>query len=341
MIDCPDSTEQGKSPYRETSFRSDAIPKQAPLNDPGAFARALEGLNTLERLPTGSYAGLDIDVNPEVVESFQGRAAGEMRLAGPPWNHEAKPSNLIKTRWHMLLLFAGGLADRFVFGIFAFSCLGSLFFLILYGMEPLLAARFTAWPLFWLIGLHLFFRHPFTWYLERHPEVMVRDLGCGFFRTTGKIKFRTYWGKETFEAPFIEFDPYITYHVHPNGPVDNKLILRHRYSGHQTEVATVPDSRKHELYADWDQLQRYMDVSKPLPDIPALEAYRSLDPTTAAYDAAGKRGRPADYWVKLDLEWWKREGYPAHMKQIRDFPWGSLEDKMEQSVPNLREAAMV
>ncbi|MEQ5833990.1 hypothetical protein [Marinobacter sp. NFXS9] len=169
---------------------------------------------------------------------------------------------------------------------------------------------------------------------------MVRDLGCGFFRTTGKIKFRTYWGKETFEAPFIEFDPYITYHVQPNGPVENKLILRHRYSGHQTEVATVPDSRRHELYADWDQLQRYMDVSQPLPDIPALEAYRSLDPTTAAYDAAGKRGRPADYWVKLDLDWWKREGYPEHMKKIAEFPWDSLEDKMEDSVPNLREAAM-
>ncbi|MGP4845006.1 hypothetical protein ACTXGQ_12805 [Marinobacter sp. 1Y8] len=339
MSECTDSAEQGESPYRAATFRSDAIPQQAPLQDPGAFARALEGLNTVERLPTGSYAGLNIDVNPEVVENFQKRAAGEMRLAGPQWNHESKPKNLIKTRWQILLLFAGGFADYFVFGIFAFSCLGTFLF-SLFVMDFMTAIRLNSWPFFGLIGLHFFFRYPFTWYLERHPEVMVRDLGCGFFRTTGKIKFRTYWGKETFEAPFIEFDPYITYHVHPNGPVDNKLILRHRYSGHQTEVVTVPDSRKHELYADWDQLQRYMDVSQPLPDIPALEAYRPLDPTTAAYDAAGKRNRPADYWVKLDLEWWKREGYPAHMKQIRDFPWDSLEDKMEKSVPNLREAAM-
>lgn len=340
MSECIDSVKQGRSSYLETSFRSDAIPQQAPLNDPGAFARALEGLNTLERLPTGNYAGLDIDVNPEVVENFQERAAGEMRLAGPPWNHEAKPSNLIKTRWQMILLFAGGLADRFVFGIFAFSCIGA-FLTGIIATDFLTAARVFSGPPIAVIGFHFFFRYPFTWYLERHPEVMVRDLGCGFFRTTGKIKFRTYWGKETFEAPFIEFDPYITYHVHPNGPVDNKLILRHRYSGHQTEVATVPDSRKYELYADWDQLQRYMDVSQPLPDIPALEAYRPLDPTTAAYDAAGKRGRPDDYWLTLDLDWWKNEGYPAHLEKIRAFPWHSLEDKMEDSVPNLREAAMV
>ncbi|WP_203142207.1 hypothetical protein [Marinobacter mangrovi] len=30
-----------------------------------------------------------------------------------------------------------------------------------------------------------------------------------------------------------------------------------------------------------------------------------------------------------------------HMTKIAEFPWDSLEDKMEQSVPNLREAAMV
>ncbi|MEQ5833987.1 hypothetical protein [Marinobacter sp. NFXS9] len=339
MSECTDSVEQGDSPYRDTTFRSDAIPRQAPLNDPGAFARALEGLNTLERLPTGSYAGLDIDVNPEVVENFQERAAGEMKLAGPPWNHEAKPSNLIKTRWQMILLFAGGIADRFVFWLFFIGAF-LMYLVSLFAHGFMASINEGILPMLCIWGLHAFFRYPFTWYLERHPEVMVRDLGCGFFRTTGKIKFRTYWGKETFEAPFIEFDPYITYHVQPNGPVENKLILRHRYSGHQTEVATVPDSRRYELYADWDQLQRYMDVSQPLPDIPALEAYRPLDPTTAAYDAAGKRGRPADYWLKLDLEWWKREGYPEHMKKIREFPWSSLEDRMEDSVPNLREAAM-
>ncbi|MEQ5833985.1 hypothetical protein [Marinobacter sp. NFXS9] len=335
----PEKTEHSGASYSETAYRSDALPSQAPLSDPGGFARALEGLNFVERLPTGSYAGLDIDVDPDVVEHFQDRARGEMNLVGPPWDHRAKPNNLIKTRWELVLLFATCMTDRIIFGIFAFSCVVT-FLISIFVVDFVLALKLNSWPILGLLSLHLFFRYPFKWLLERYPEIIVRDLGCGFFRTAGKIKFRTYWGKETFEAPFIEFDPYIAYHVQPNGPVSYKLVLRHRYRGRQTEVATVPQGRKIELYAVWDQLQRYMDVSQPLPDIPALEAYRSLDPTTAAYDAAGKRGRPADYWVTLDLDWWKREGYPEHMKKIAEFPWDSLEDKMEDSVPNLREAAM-
>jgi len=42
----------------------------------------------------------------------------------------------------------------------------------------------------------------------------------------------------------------------------------------------------------------------------------------------------------LDLEWWEKEGYPAHMEKIRNFPWSSLEDQMQYSVPNLNEATM-
>jgi hypothetical protein len=83
-----------------------------------------------------------------------------------------------------------------------------------------------------------------------------------------------------------------------------------------------------------------MDVSQPLPSIPALESYRQLDLTTAQCDAAGKRQRPANCWAMLDLELWKKEGYPAHMEEIRNFPWGSLEDPMQCSVPNLNEATM-
>lgn len=67
---------------------------------------------------------------------------------------------------------------------------------------------------------------------------------------------------------------------------------------------------------------------------------RHLDPTTAQYDAAGKRQRPANYWATLDLEWWEKEGYPAHMEKIRNFPWDSLEDQMQFSGLNLNEATM-
>ncbi|NWN92384.1 DUF1761 domain-containing protein [Marinobacter adhaerens] len=332
-------TSDSMSEYHETAFRSDAIPKQKPLENPGGFAKALEGGDLIERLSWANYSGLDIHVRPSSTETYQKRASGsdKRELAGPAWTHQQKPAEFIKTRWQLLLMLAGSFADYFLFKwMLTVLLIGMTITAFKFGVDGIFVG--LQW-LFWLVVLHLFFRYPFTWFLERNPDFIVKDLGCGFFRPSGMVKFRT-WREETFEAPFIEFDPYISYHVQPKGPVSYKLQLRHRYSGWQTAVAEVHSTQKVELYAHWDELQRYMDVSQPLPDIPALEPYRHLDPTTAEYDAAGKRGRPADYWATLDLEWWEKEGYPAHMEKIRNFPWSSLEDQMRYSVPNLDEAAM-
>ncbi len=327
--------------YSDDAFRSDAIPLQKPLEDPGGFAKALEGGDFIERLAWGHYSGLDIHLKPSSVGIYQKRAKGNgaTRLAGPKWTHQVMPTDFIKTRWQLLLMFAGGFADYYMFGFWMFCAIAT--FLAAAIQAGIVAAFINATsPIIAIVCLHLFFRYPFTWFLERHPDFIVKDLGCGFFRPTGMVKFRT-WREETFEAPFIEFDPYISFHVNPKGPTSCKLQLRHRYSGWQTAVTSVHSTLKHELYAHWDELQRYMDVSQPLPDIPALEPYRHLDPTTAEYDAAGNRGRPADYWATLDLEWWEKEGYPAHLNAIREFPWHQLRDRMQDSVPNLNAGAMV
>ncbi|MEE3169652.1 MAG: hypothetical protein VX324_05935 [Pseudomonadota bacterium] len=319
--------------YVSSAYRRDAIPEQAPLKDISGFAKSLEAGDFIERLPWGDYAHLDIHVRPQYVDAYQKRLkTGEQKLEGAEWTHLQKPKDLIKARWQLLLMLAGAFADYWMLKVLLFCfALAEIAAYIKFGEFSYLILV--------VIGLHFFFRYPFTWFLERYPEFIVKDLGCGFFRTTGMVKFRT-WREETFEAPFIEFDPYISFHVNPKGPVSYKLLLRHRYTGWQTTVAQVADIHKVELYAHWDELQRYMDVSQPLPDVPALEKFRPLDPTTSEYDAAGKRQRPADYWATLDLEWWEKEGYPAHMEKIRNFPWHTLEDQMQYSVPNLNEAAM-
>lgn len=320
--------------YVSGAYRRDAIPEQAPLKDISGFAKSLEAGDFIERLPWGDYARLDIHVRPQYVKSHQERLkTGGVGWVGPDWTHEKKPSDFVKTRWQLLLMLAGAFADYGMLKLLLFcSVLADIATII----------KFESYSVMTLVvlGLHLLFRYPFTWVLERYPGLIVKDLGCGFFRATGMVRFRT-WREETFEAPFIEFDPYISFHVNPKGPVSYKLLLRHRYTGWQTTVAQVADIHKVELYAHWDELQRYMDVSQPLPDVPALEKFRPLDPTTAEYDAAGKRGRPADYWAMLDLKWWEEEGYPAHLKKIREFPWSTLEDRMEKSVPNLAQGAMV
>ena len=320
--------------YAPGAYRRDAIPEQAPLKDISGFAKSLEAGDFIERLPWGDYACLDVHVRPQYVKSHQEKLkTGGVGWVGPDWTHEKKTSDFVKTRWQLLLMLAGAFAD---YGILKLL----LFCFVLAEIAAYIKFGEISYLILVVIGLHLFFRYPFTWLLERYPGFIVKDLGCGFFRTTGMVRFRT-WREETFEAPFIEFDPYISFHVNPKGPVSYKLLLRHRYTGWQTTVAQVADIHKVELYAHWDELQRYMDVSQPLPDVPALENYRQLDPTTADYDAEGKRGRPVDYWTTLDLTWWENEGYPAHLKAIREFPWSTLEDRMEKSVPNLAKAAMV
>ncbi len=100
-------------------------------------------------------------------------------------------------------------------------------------------------------------------------------------------------------APFYEFDAYVVATVLHNVVV-YLLCLNHRYQNKQIAfgplVDIYQDSTEH--YALWDYIQNYMDVSQPLPDIPELEKFRHLDPTTAAYDR--QHGRNPRYWVDMD-----------------------------------------
>jgi len=334
-------TESKVAGYAKGAYRRDAIPELPELPNKDRIAKAIEGGDFLERLPWANYAFLDISLSPSSVQSQQKRRSGGSRYpnAGPVWDHRRQPSEFIKNRWQMLFLLAGSFADRSIFVLFFGASL--LAALIMGVSEWSLYAFFKSLLVSVIIyGIHLFFRFPFTWFIHRYPDTVIKDLGCGFFRPTGKVVLRG-WREETFEAPFVEFDPYISFTVNYRGPVTYNLFLVHRYTGKRTTVASVDQTRKVQLYAHWDELQRYMDVSQPLPDVPALEPYRHLDPTTAEYDAAGKRGRPADYWKNLDLEWWEKEGYPEHMRKIEEFPWSSLKDRMRDHVPNLDSAAYV
>lgn len=62
-------------------------------------------------------------------------------------------------------------------------------------------------------------------------------------------------------------------------------------------------------------LQRYMDVSQPLPDVPALEIHCHKDPTTAAVDKR-KRRNPR-YWRDMDEESVKKIQEAKYRKNIR------------------------
>lgn len=58
------------------------------------------------------------------------------------------------------------------------------------------------------------------------------------------------------------------------------------------------------VYEYRDFIQNYMDISKPLPDIPILEPYRHLDPVTAAHDQ--QTGRDPHYYLTMDNATWRK-----------------------------------
>ena len=115
-------------------------------------------------------------------------------------------------------------------------------------------------------------------------------------------------------------------------------MLVHRYTQktfNKTGFSTI-ESEKSEVLALWDMLQRYMDVSQPLPDTPRLEPFRHLDPITAEHDR--KTGRNPRYWRDLDLESWKEgEGWTKVHQRQNSYPWASRTCKL---TPQLGKISM-
>ena len=150
------------------------------------------------------------------------------------------------------------------------------------------------------------------------------------------------------DFPFYEFDAYIEMRVGTQGSQFRSFKLIHRYphrspdpfTKNPLEFSFFADGSIAQHYAVWDMLQRYMDVSQPLPDVPELEPFRHLDPTTKAYDEAGKRGRPATYWRDLYANSSAGELkalHEAHRTEVDSAAWGGRPDLMELSVSNYRE----
>ena len=132
--------------------------------------------------------------------------------------------------------------------------------------------------------------------------------GSGFNRQTGMVTVARRFRKP-FMAPFYEFDVTMEYRPGSHGSGCMALWLHHRYTtcevflgGKLHPLGLSPE----EAMAFWDSLQRYMDISQPLPELPVLEQFRHLDPTTARYDA--QSGRPPRRWRDTNARAWQRRG---------------------------------
>ncbi|ASA55642.1 hypothetical protein [Vibrio gazogenes] len=123
-------------------------------------------------------------------------------------------------------------------------------------------------------------------------------------RETGMVTLYGAGNRKIFTHPFIEFDCILASNPNHQGLLSYRLMLVHRYSNYKHGVnigslvgVNAPVAEYHRL---WNMIQQYMDVSKPLPDIPMLEPFRHLDPTTAEYDQ--QTNRDPRYWRQMSDE---------------------------------------
>lgn len=123
---------------------------------------------------------------------------------------------------------------------------------------------------------------------------------------------------EITEHPFTDYEASVSAAADQYGPWYH-FTMRHRISGEYVNVGTIigPQRISEECHALWDFLQNYMDVSRPLPDVPFLEPYRHKDPVTAEHDE--NTGRPAHYWRDMDMTTFeqKAEEMGSRVRSIR------------------------
>lgn len=119
-------------------------------------------------------------------------------------------------------------------------------------------------------------------------------------RQTGMVTLYDNDEDVIYSHPFVEFDCRLFSSTNQYGHLSFGIALVHRYSDYSQHVtigemigSTHPDDHKRL----WNVIQQYMDVSQPLPDLPLLEAFRSKDPTTAAYDKEIERD--PKYWRSM------------------------------------------
>ena len=178
--------------------------------------------------------------------------------------------------------------------------------------------------LFWLCAGMAFsvFMGLIGWdYLQDlYLRVFAHD-GSGFNRQTGMLTIGRRFQK-TFSAPLYEFDATLEFRPGPHGNSGFAIWLHHRYTSVEVFLGGKIQSlgmSLEEALAFWDTVQRYMDVTQPLPELPILEQFRPLDPVTAKHDQQSKRDPRR--WRDLPYQAWERRGRAEMIKRNREYKW--------------------
>ncbi|WP_447926871.1 hypothetical protein [Vreelandella sp. EE27] len=169
----------------------------------------------------------------------------------------------------------------------------------------LCAPSFLVSLIVWKGGRFIEKKFPRFFYNMRKAPIWQLNRQTGLFTVYSPKKA---W-EERVSAPFYEFDAYLTSSPDTQGSSTYSLQLFHPEAGvrQALDAQFPPGNMRGEIIAAWQFIQRYMDVSQPLPDVPALEIHRPNDPKTAEVDE--RKGRNPRYW---------RDMSEAEVKQIQE-----------------------
>ncbi|WP_258306389.1 hypothetical protein [Pseudomonas prosekii] len=169
----------------------------------------------------------------------------------------------------------------------------------------------------WLTGTVVIKFIPSLWIKPSRGPIWELNRRTGLvtvfdYKNNGEYKKNGTIGELT--APFYEFDAYIATSPDSQGMPMNVLYLAHRYRNIMINFGALlcPGPEVQPACALWDFIQNYMDVSRPLPDLPQYEEYRHLDPTTAEYDR--RTGRNPRFWIDMDDATFKQVVREMHQR---------------------------
>lgn len=317
--------------YAHNGYRAEAIP---PLPAPGTKHRRERSIDELQ--PFGDYAGIDpytrVADDAATVQELDHQDA-QFYENDWWWDHQRirflneklglmALLMVVPFLWFLVLVVGGELFLVLTVGkslVALPQIVGLLCMAIIFGIWLFISLSIYKKTTTWLMNGIAWLLKPFEKRIEKGLDESFEKGSSEFNRQTGMVKFARS-RKEAFEAPFVEFDAYVE-RVVQRGGIFYKLTFTHRYTGEIFNKlwldATTPD--RTEVYAFWDMLQRYMDVSQPLPDVPRLEPFRERDPVTAEHDR--QTGRDPRYWRDLDLEAWKQGAGAELHKAQHAYPW--------------------